>query len=53
MEIRKSGFSAFVQGLTGNTVVMVVLSDPLIQSAIPLMNIQAAREHFERIEQIH
>lgn len=34
IEIRKNCFSAFIQGLTGNTVVMVVLSDPLIRNFI-------------------
>ena len=32
MEIRRNGFSVYIQSLTGNTVIMVVLSDPSIRN---------------------
>ncbi|KAJ3333614.1 hypothetical protein HDU76_006104 [Blyttiomyces sp. JEL0837] len=51
MEVRGKGFAAFVDVLTPNTYVMVVMSDPSIQSAATMINIAAARKHFEKIEQ--
>ncbi|KAI9344897.1 ras-related GTP-binding protein A-like protein [Obelidium mucronatum] len=51
MEVRRKGFSAFVDVLTPNTYVMVVVSDPNIQPAATMMNINSARKHFEKIEQ--
>ncbi|KAJ3075028.1 hypothetical protein HDU98_009472 [Podochytrium sp. JEL0797] len=51
MEVRRKGFSAFVDVLTPNTYVMVVTSDPTIQPAATMMNINSARKHFELIEQ--
>jgi Ras-related GTP-binding protein A/B len=30
MEIRKDGFTAFIDALTSNTYVMVIMSDPTI-----------------------
>jgi Ras-related GTP-binding protein A/B len=53
MEIRGPSFAAFVDVLTGNTYVMVIMSDPSIQSAATLMNIAAARKHFENLEGSH
>lgn len=50
MEIRTSTMSVYVRPLTPNTFILVVISDPHIQSAIPINNIQAARSHFEKIE---
>ncbi|KAI8901204.1 Gtr1/RagA G protein conserved region-domain-containing protein [Globomyces pollinis-pini] len=51
MEIRNPNMSIFVQPLTPNTYILVVLSNASIQSAIPIMNIQLSRKHFEEIEQ--
>ncbi|KAJ3166348.1 hypothetical protein HK101_011960 [Irineochytrium annulatum] len=67
MEIRTETFAAFVELLTPNTYIMVVLSDPSIrkplyvaqnangiqktESAATMINIYAARKHFEKIEQ--
>ncbi|KAJ3280527.1 hypothetical protein HK104_000608 [Borealophlyctis nickersoniae] len=51
MEVNNGRFSAFVDVLTPNTYVMVIISDPSIQSAATLINIAAARSHFEKIEQ--
>jgi Ras-related GTP-binding protein A/B len=50
MEIRTSEMAIFVRPLTSNTYILVVLSDTNIQSAIPIMNIQAAKSHFDQIE---
>ncbi|KAF9184514.1 hypothetical protein BGZ50_003614 [Haplosporangium sp. Z 11] len=50
MEVRHSNFAGFIDYLTGNTYVMVIMSDPTIQSAATLMNISSARKHFEKLE---
>eukprot|EP00160_Parvularia_atlantis_P019167 Unigene7391_Nuclearia_a/m.22746 Unigene7391_Nuclearia_a/g.22746 ORF Unigene7391_Nuclearia_a/g.22746 Unigene7391_Nuclearia_a/m.22746 type:complete len:302 (-) Unigene7391_Nuclearia_a:124-1029(-) len=50
MEVRTSNFTAFIDVLTGNTYVMVIMSDPHIQSAATLINIGLARQHFEKLE---
>lgn len=49
MEIKSSKFTAFIEGFTTNTIIMVILSDPTIESAITQLNIKAARKHFEKI----
>ncbi|KAI9140120.1 ras-related GTP-binding protein A-like protein [Paraphysoderma sedebokerense] len=50
MEVRNPNFSAFIDVLTPNTYVMVVVSDPMIQSTATLFNIAGARRHFEKLE---
>ncbi|CAG0882872.1 unnamed protein product [Darwinula stevensoni] len=50
MEVRNSGFAAFIDVFTSNTFVMVILSDPTIPSAATLLNIRNARKHFELLE---
>ncbi|KAI8377867.1 Gtr1/RagA G protein conserved region-domain-containing protein [Radiomyces spectabilis] len=50
MEIRGSTFTAFIDVLTNNTYAMIVMSDPNIQSAATLLNIAAAKKHFEKLE---
>lgn len=50
MEVRNSSFAAFIDILTTNTYVMVIMSDPTIQSAATLMNVAVARQHFEKLE---
>ncbi|KAI9295585.1 rraga protein [Neoconidiobolus thromboides FSU 785] len=50
MEIRHNSFSAFIDVLTPNTYVLLVMNDPSIQSAATLMNIKMARTHFEKLE---
>ncbi|KAJ3261731.1 Interleukin-4 receptor subunit alpha [Boothiomyces macroporosus] len=57
MELRNNQMSLFIQPLTSNTYILVVLSDPNIriiltniESSIPILNIQAAKNHFEKIE---
>ncbi|KAJ3336659.1 hypothetical protein HDU93_002391 [Gonapodya sp. JEL0774] len=50
MEIRDSFFAAFIDSLTTNTYVMVIMADPTIQSAATMINIKVARKHFEKLE---
>ncbi|BFZ60000.1 GTP-binding protein gtr1 [Saitoella coloradoensis] len=49
-ELRAHNFSAFIDVLTPNTYIMVVMSDPAVQSATTLMNIATARKYFDKIE---
>ncbi|KAJ3394358.1 hypothetical protein HDU92_006937 [Lobulomyces angularis] len=49
MEVKNSQFSAYIESLTSNTFVLVIMSDTTIQSAATLINIKAARKHFETI----
>jgi len=51
MEVRNSHFAAFIEGFTYNTYVMVIMSDPTIESAATMINIGVARTHFEKIIQ--
>ncbi|KAL6077704.1 GTP-binding protein gtr1 [Balamuthia mandrillaris] len=48
MEVRNSNFSAFIDLFTANTYIMVIMSDPTIQSTATLVNIKVARKHFEK-----
>jgi len=48
MEIRNSNFAAFISLLTTNTYLMVITSDPTIQSPAIDINVDAARPHFEK-----
>ena len=48
MEVRNSRFAAFIDAFTANTYIMVIVSNPHVQTAATLMNIQNARPHFER-----
>jgi Ras-related GTP-binding protein A/B len=50
MEVRNSTFACFIELLTPNTYVMVVISDPSISSEVTLMNIRNARKVFEKLE---
>lgn len=48
MECRNSRFTAFIDAFTANTYIMVIVSNPHVQTAATLLNIQNARPHFER-----
>lgn len=49
LELRGGNFSAYIDMLTPNTLIMVIM--PLsAETATTLLNIQAARKHFQRIE---
>jgi len=51
MEVRNSNYSAFIDVFTTNTYIMVIMSDPTIQSAATLINIGLARNYFEKFIQ--
>ena len=48
MEVRNSRFSAFIDAFTANTYIMVIVSNPAVQTAATVLNIQNARDHFEK-----
>jgi Ras-related GTP-binding protein A/B len=50
MEIRTKTMTIFIRPMTSNTYILLMLSDTSIQSAIPIMNLDAARSHFEALE---
>ncbi|EMR10280.1 GTP-binding protein gtr1 [Pneumocystis murina B123] len=49
-ELRTCPFSAFIAPYACDTYILVILSDPLVQSAALLMNIEIAKNSFERID---
>ncbi|EGC34013.1 hypothetical protein DICPUDRAFT_35824 [Dictyostelium purpureum] len=51
MEVRNSNFAAFIDAFTSNTYIMVIMSDPTIESSATLLNIQVAKSHFEKFIQ--
>jgi Ras-related GTP-binding protein A/B len=48
MQVRNSRFSAFIDAFTANTYIMVIVSHPQVHTAATLLNIQNARNHFEK-----
>lgn len=48
MEVRNNNFTAFIDMFTSQTYIMVIMSDPTIQSTAININIQVARSHFEK-----
>jgi Ras-related GTP-binding protein A/B len=48
MQVKNSRFTAFIDAFTANTHIMVIVSNPNVHTAATLLNIQNAREHFER-----
>lgn len=48
MQVRNSRFNAFIDAFTANTYIMVIVSNPHVHTAATLLNIQNARQHFER-----
>lgn len=52
MEVRNSSFAAFIEMFTPNMVVMVIMSDTSIPSAVTQLNIKNARKHFEKLESL-
>jgi Ras-related GTP-binding protein A/B len=47
--VRNARYSAFIEGFTSTTYAMVIVSDPRIQPATTLINIEASRAHFESL----
>jgi Ras-related GTP-binding protein A/B len=48
MEVQNSRFAAYIDAFTANTYIMVIVSNPTVHSAATLLNIQNARDHFEK-----
>jgi Ras-related GTP-binding protein A/B len=48
MEVRNSRFAAYIDAFTANTYIMVIVSNPAVHTAATILNIQNAREHFEK-----
>jgi Ras-related GTP-binding protein A/B len=48
MEVRNSRFVAYIDAFTANTYIMVIVSNPAVHTKATIMNIQNAREHFEK-----
>jgi len=51
MQVHNANFSAFIEGFTTNTYLMVITSDPSIQPTMTLTNLAAARVVFEDLLQ--
>ena len=49
MQVRNSRYCALIEGFTSTTYVMVIASDPSVQPASILINIEASRAHFEAL----
>jgi Ras-related GTP-binding protein A/B len=48
MQVRNSRFCAFIDAFTAHTYIMVIVSNPQVQTAATVINIQNARNHFEK-----
>ena len=48
MVVSNSRFTAFLDACTANTYVLVIVSDPTVTQAATQLNIENARNHFER-----
>ena len=48
MEVRNSRFTAFIDAFTTNTYIMVIVSNPAVQTQATILNIQNARNLFEK-----
>lgn len=53
VELRTSTFSAYIDSLTSNTYIMILVTDPIIRLASVKLNVQLARDHFERLQAIN
>ena len=49
MQVRNSRYCALIEGFTSTTYVMVIASDPSVQPASILINVEASRAHFEAL----
>ena len=49
MQVRNSRYCALIEGFTSTTYVMAIASDPSVQPASILINIEASRAHFEAL----
>ena len=48
MQVQNSRFTAYIDQFTANTFILVIVSNPMVKSAATTLNIQNARDHFER-----
>ncbi|KAL7574568.1 hypothetical protein ACA910_015918 [Epithemia clementina (nom. ined.)] len=48
MQVRNSKFRAYIDAFTANTYIMVIVSNPAVQTQTTEWNIQQARPHFEK-----
>ncbi|GAC97817.1 hypothetical protein PHSY_005405 [Pseudozyma hubeiensis SY62] len=53
VELRTPTFSAYIDSLTSNTYIMILVTDPSIHLASVKLNVQLARDHFERLQAIN
>ncbi|EPQ32222.1 uncharacterized protein PFL1_00419 [Pseudozyma flocculosa PF-1] len=53
LELRGSNFTAYLDVLTSNTYIMIVVADPQIQLAAIKLNVQLGRDHFEKLQAIN
>jgi len=53
MEVMNKNFTAFIDVFTTNTYIMIIISNPRIQPAATMLNVKAARGHFEKFVQQH
>ncbi|SOV08591.1 related to GTR1 - GTP-binding protein [Ustilago sp. UG-2017a] len=53
MELKAPNLSAYIDSLTSNTYIMILVTDPQVQLASVKLNVQLARDHFERLQAIN
>ena len=53
VELKAPNFSAYIDSLTSNTYIMILVTDPTIQMASVKLNVQLARDHFEKLQAIN
>lgn len=49
MVVKNQKFSAYVEGFTSSTYIMIVVSDPTVEQEAISMNIKATRDCFEAL----
>jgi len=49
MVVKNEKFSAYVEGFTTSTYIMIIVSDPKVEQEAILMNIKATRDYFESL----
>ena len=49
MVVKNQKFSAYVEGFTASTYIMIVVSDQTVEQEVIAMNIKASREYFESL----
>jgi Ras-related GTP-binding protein A/B len=48
MQVCNSRFTAYIDAFTANTYIMVIVSNPAVSVAATILNIENARDHFEK-----